>query len=136
MTQAEAFGAVCEALGWRPEDVTGSARARIGKVAKELREVGATIDMIEYAPIAWQRMWANSTDQVTLTDTAITAWWPEIRRRYEQHENRRARQAEAAARAGNQLAAVDFLSERERKENLKRVREMLDRLNNKGGDAA
>lgn len=79
--QQEIFQAVCDLFEWDHKSLTKTAASRIGKVASELSQAGATPEEILWAREAWGRMWGQG-DQPTLTDTALTSWWPEIHRRY------------------------------------------------------
>ena len=88
MTQKEAYGEILNLFGWTV--VTGTARGRIGKVAKELVEAGATPEMIQWAPRAWKLMWGDQSPP-TLTDTALASHWPEIHRLWDQKETARQR---------------------------------------------
>lgn len=126
MTQQEAFGAVCEALGWDPIYLTASARSRVGRVAKELVEVGATVEQILYVPDAWRRIWGDGIDSPTLTDTAIVSWWPALMQQWLEKERRRQR---------NEAALLDaILASKEEadnalpvEENRRRWRELMAR---------
>lgn len=81
--QQDLFQAVCDLFEWDHTKLTKTASSRIGKVASELSQAGATVEEILWAGEAWSRMWGRGEDQPTLTDTALTAWWPEIHRRYQ-----------------------------------------------------
>lgn len=93
--QQDLFQAVCDLLGWSTSSLTPTVRSRVGKVAKELGEAGATPEEILWAREAWRRMWGSGEDQPTLTDTALISWWPEIHRRYEARQRAREQAQEA-----------------------------------------
>ena len=105
--QQELFGAVCELLGWDFNALTPTAKTRIGKVVKELREAGATREQVLFARDAWDRMWGGRDDTPTLTDTALMAWWPEIAKRWEARQ--RALEARARAQQEEQRLEEDAL---------------------------
>lgn len=130
--QQEIFGAVCEALGWDFNTLTKTAKGRVGKVAAELVEVGATPEQILYAPKAWARMWGSGPDQPTLTDTAITAHWPAIVQQWERHQRavesaERAR-LEEAAEAYDAAQEEEEFTEEERTANLARVNDLMSKV--------
>lgn len=92
--QQDLFQAVCDLLGWSTSNLTPTVRSRVGKVAKELGEAGATTEEILWAREAWGRMWGSGEDQPTLTDTALISWWPEIHRRFEARQRTKERSSE------------------------------------------
>lgn len=102
LTQADAFEAVCDALGWDYRALTATSKAVVGKVAKELREAGASADEIRYVPTAWNRLWGEQ-DTPTLTATAIAAHWPAMHSIWESHLRAKASAAEQRAREQREL---------------------------------
>lgn len=116
--QQEMFEAICRVFGWRTNELTPTARTRIGKVAKELREAGATPAMVAWSPQAWDRMWGD--DVPTLTDTALAAHWPEIAKRWRRREASLARR-----RSEDELLAVDEAELLPLEENRRRLRALI-----------
>ena len=83
----EMFEAICDVFGWDPAVLPKSAKTRIGKVGRELREVGATPEMVRYS--------RKVLDQQFRADTqygpeAIALWWGEIEKRWRLGQKARA----------------------------------------------
>jgi len=89
--QQEMFQAICDVFGWDPALATKSAKTRIGKVGRELREVGATPEQVRSAREVLDEMFEHTT----YGPEAIALWWQEIVNRYQAKERRQRRLEEA-----------------------------------------
>lgn len=85
-TQAEVFEAVCTLLGWRTEALTKTERLRIGRVARELRAAGATVEILAFGEKVTGPMLAliRQRGHVPKPENVLDAW-SEIDRRWQAH---------------------------------------------------
>lgn len=70
----EVFESVCTGTGIDWNEVTASERAKINKAVKELKEVGATPEMV----LARCRVWPSKYPEAVLTPLALAAHWSEM----------------------------------------------------------
>lgn len=121
------FEAICDVFEWDPAVLPKSAKTRVGKVGRELREVGATPDMVRFSRSVLDRQFGPDT---TYGPEAISLWWGEVEKQW----RRRQRLARARAREKPQ-ADLAPLTPQELAENRRRFRQMLDDLGiEKGGE--
>lgn len=73
-THSDLFGAICDACDIAAADLPSSSRARIGKVARELREVGATPARVAAAAENWSTLYREAT----LTPEALLKHWSQL----------------------------------------------------------
>jgi hypothetical protein len=83
------FQAILDVFEWDAADVTPMAKARIGKVGRELRSVGATPEMVAFSrEVLFARFGSEFGPE------AIALWWPEVARRWRQRQAAVERRAE------------------------------------------
>jgi hypothetical protein len=88
------FEAVCRLLDWRTDALTKTERVRIGRVAKELREAGATVDKLLWGEKVTGPMFALMRERgnVPKAENVLDAW-SEIDRRWQRSLKARTREA-------------------------------------------
>ena len=77
------FEAICDVFGWDPAVLPKSAKTRVGKVGRELREVGATPDMVRFSRGVLDEQFGLDTKY---GPEAIALWWGEIEKRWHQRQ--------------------------------------------------
>lgn len=121
-TQAEVFEAVCRLLEWRIDVLTKTERLRIGRVAKELREAGATVEILDFGACVSGPMFMRMRERGTVPKAEnVLDCWSEIDRRWQ------ARQRSLAALAKVAESPASMEEPLPIEENRRRWREMAKR---------
>jgi len=84
--QQDMYQALCDVFGWDAERLPRSAKTRVLKVGKELRDVGATPEQVRFARGVLDRRFGPDR---LYGPEAIALWWGEVDKQWRAKEQAR-----------------------------------------------